>query len=262
MHSKKHNDCLTIPIGLSTDNDTVVEMAFSCGGSSRGINGFQVFTPDETAIINHILENGRRKYNEEELDFQILHCDKYYDLPIKQVFRNNDYIQIKSYQELFVELESIQKEIHRRMDLMEKNNTPTFHAYQQKANDNCFSQKIIFVNELFHLNDNMDETSPSEQQYENYSHELIRWLSRVSWHFGVYFVFLFRYDPRCYPYSSILGNFMGRIYCSRYCGQVIDYEVRHLEEEIRKMGEKELYVFQDIRDGLFCKCKSMIFENL
>ena len=62
MHSKKHNDLLTIPIGLSTDNDTVVEMAFSCGGSSRGINGFQVFTPDETAIINHILENGRRKY--------------------------------------------------------------------------------------------------------------------------------------------------------------------------------------------------------
>lgn len=86
MHSKKHNDCLTIPLGLNIDNETVVEMAFSCGGSSRGINGFRVFTQDETAIINHILENGRRKYLElvaqnERTIFTFLSSTERYSVP-------------------------------------------------------------------------------------------------------------------------------------------------------------------------------------
>ena len=78
-----------VPLGKINEGEAVT-MGLGRFPSGATVNGYQIFAPDEIGFINHIVKSGRKKYDSEQLNFSVIQCDKYYDLNVDGLKKDDE----------------------------------------------------------------------------------------------------------------------------------------------------------------------------
>ena len=227
-----------IPLGEMADGDKVI-LGLGHFPSGAMVNGYQIFSPNEIAFINKIIKSGHEKYESDRLKFSVLQCDKYYDLNLDGLNDGDEYFRLFSLKELAGKLSELKDEIELRREFAKEGIVR--------------SSKVVIMHEVFHFyeeKESEENFSETEREVES----LMTYLTTVGYHFGIYFLAVFRYHAIHY-FSPIIKYLMGRLYGAGFHPESsLDFCDRKNKEIIKSLKQNEMLFIPNEDENYYKIC--------
>ena len=228
-----------IPLGVTEDGDKVI-LGLGNFPSGAAVNGYQIYSPDEIAFINIIIKSGHERYESNRLKFTVLQCDKYYDLNLDGLDDGDEYFRLHSLKELAGKLSELKAEVEIRRELAKEGVVR--------------SSKVVIMHEVFHFYEekgNEENFTETEREVESF----MAYLTTVGYHYGIYFLAVFRYRAtRCF--SPIIKYLMGRLYGAGFHPEYsLDFCDRKNKEIIKSLKQNEMLFIPNKDEDYYKICK-------